>query len=114
MRSQPTMLHLRRPSTEVVLAGERVPMLCLIERVGGGWGKSRIDALCQWPGAEQWARSLAAGDSLLVELHELHAHGDDMRGVIRTQPTLLPRAAAAKGDQPTLPPHPAHCAPATS
>lgn len=106
MRSQPTMLHLRRPSTEVVLAGERVPMLCLIERVGGGWGKSRIDALCQWPGAEQWARSLAAGDSLLVELHELHAHGDDMRGVIRTQPTLLPRAAAPAAGAKAAAPHP--------
>lgn len=103
MRSQPTMLHVRASTTEVLLAGQHVPMLRLIERVGGGWGKSRIDALCQWPGADQWVRALATGDSLLVELHDLHAYGDDMRGVVRQQPHILPRSAPDKGQQPSKP-----------
>lgn len=99
MRSQPTMLHVRMSSIEVVLAGERVPMLRLIERVGSGWGKSRVDALCHWPDAQQWARARTAGDSLLVELHDLHAHDGDMRGVIKTEPVLLPKAPPTKGEQ---------------
>lgn len=111
MRSQPTMLHVRASTTEVLLAGQHVPMLRLIERVGGGWGKSRIDALCQWPGAADWARGLAADDSLLVELHDLHAYDGDMRGVIRQQPHVLPRPALDKGQQPLTKPQRASATP---
>ena len=35
-----------------------------------GWGKSRINALCLWPGADAWAAQLQVGDSLQAELHE--------------------------------------------
>ena len=39
MQSAPnTMLHVRMSSVTAVLAGQRVPMLRLIERVGMGWG----------------------------------------------------------------------------
>ena len=99
MNSQPTMLHLRAAPYALLLRGERVPMLPLIERVGNGWGKSRTDALCQWPGAEKFAAGLRAGDTVLVELHDLHANDGHMRGSIFTEPVLMPKATPAERGQ---------------
>lgn len=93
MESKPTMLHLRSKPYTVLVQGERVPMLRLIERVGGGWGKSRTDALCMWPDAERFTSSLGTGDTLLIELHDLHAHEGHMRGSILRKPELLPRSS---------------------
>lgn len=99
MNSQPTMLHLRAAPYALLLRGERVPMLPLIERVGNGWGKSRTDALCQWPGAEKFAAGLRAGDTVLVELHDLHANDGHLRGSIFTEPVLMPKATPAERGQ---------------
>ena len=100
MQSAPnTMLHVRMSSVTAVLAGQRVPMLRLIERVGMGWGKSRINALCLWPGADAWAAQLQVGDSLQAELHDLHAQGGNMHGTIKAEPVLLPKAAQHKREQ---------------
>lgn len=95
MNSQPTMLHLRAAPYALLLRGERVPMLPLIERVGNGWGKSRTDALCLWLGAEKFAAGLRAGDTLLVELHDLHANDGHLRGSVFSEPQVMPRAASA-------------------
>lgn len=100
MNSQPTMLHLRAAPYALLLRGQRVPMLPLIERVGNGWGKSRTDALCLWPGAEKFAAGLRAGDTLLVELHDLHANDGHMRGSVLTEPQVMPRAAPAGQGKP--------------
>lgn len=107
MNSQPTMLHLRAAPYALLLRGERVPMLPLIERVGNGWGKSRTDALCLWPGAEAFTAGLRAGDTLLVQLHDLHAHEGHMRGSVVAEPKLLPRATPAGRDQLSNQEHPA-------
>lgn len=102
MDSKPTMLHLRAAPYALLLRGERVPMLPLIERVGNGWGKSRTDALCLWPGAEKFAAGLRAGDTLLVDLHDLHANDGHLRGSIFSEPQVMPRAApAAQGKPPS-------------
>ncbi len=102
MESKPTMLHLRSTPYALMVRGARVPMLPLIERVGGGWGKSRTDALCMWPDAENFTAGLRAGDTLLVELHDLHAHEGHMRGSILRKPELLPRSAQSS-NTPTTP-----------
>ena len=100
MQSAPnTMLHVRMSSVTAVLAGQRVPRLRLIERVGMAWGKRRINALCLWPGADAWVAQLQVGDSLQAELHDLHAQGGDMRGTIKAEPVLLPKAAQHKREQ---------------
>ena len=99
MQSAPTMLHVRMSSTQAVLAGHSVPMLRLIERTGMGWGKSRVNALCLWPGAQAWAARLQVGDSLQVVLHDLHAQGSDMLGSIKDEPVLLPKSAPVKRKQ---------------
>lgn len=95
MKSQPTMLHLRSTPYALLVRGARVPMLPLIERVGSGWGKSRTDALCMFPDAESFTAGLRAGDTLVVELHDLHAHEGHMRGSVLKKPELLPRSTAA-------------------
>lgn len=99
MQSQPTLLHVRMSSTSALLDGASVPMARLIERVGRGWGKSRINAYCLFDGAAQWAARLQAGDSLQAELHDLHAQGGDMHCTIKTEPVLLPKATQAKREQ---------------
>lgn len=99
MNSQPTMMHLRAAPYALLLRGERVPMLPLIERVGNGWGKSRTDALCLWPGAEKFAATLRAGDTVLVELRDMHACENHLRGSIFAEPVLLPKAAPAEREQ---------------
>lgn len=101
MESKPTMLHLRSKPYTMLVHGERVPMLRLIERVGGGWGKSRTDALCMWPDAESFTASLGTGDTLLVELHDLHAHEGHMRGSILRKPELLPRSTQSSSTNTT-------------
>lgn len=101
MNSQPTMLHLRAAPYALLLRGVRVPMLPLIERVGNGWGKSRTDALCLWPGADAFTAGLRAGDTLLVQLHDLHAHEGHMRGSVLQEPRLLPRSTPAAREQPS-------------
>ena len=99
MNSQPTMLHLRAAPYVVLLRGERVPMLPLIERIGNSWGKSRTDALCMWPGAEAFTASLRVGDTLLLQLHDLHAHEGFLRGSVLEEPQLLPRSATRAREQ---------------
>ena len=99
MQSAPTMLHVRMSSTTAVLDGQSVPMLRLIERVGAGWGKSRVNALCLWPGAQAWAAGVSVGDSLQTVLHDLHAQGGDMVGSIKDEPVLLPKRAPVKREQ---------------
>ena len=100
MQSAPnTMLHVRMSSVTAVLAGQRAPMLRLIERVGMGWGKSRINALCLWPGAAAWVAGLAVGDSLQAVLCDLHAQGGDMVGSNKDEPVLLPKSAPVKREQ---------------
>ena len=99
MQSTPTILHVRMSSTSALLDGASVPMLRLIERVGRGWGKSRINAYCLFDGAAAWAGRLQVGDSLQAELCDLHAQGGDMHCTIKAEPVLLPKALPHKREQ---------------
>ena len=104
------MLHLRAAPYALLLRGTRVPMLPLIERLGNGWNKCRTDALCLWTGAEQFTAGLRAGDTLLVQLHDLHAHEGHLRASILHEPQLLPRSTPAVREQPSNQEQPASVA----
>lgn len=105
MRSAPTMLHVRMPAGDSLLRGERVRVLHLIERVGRGWAESRITAICQFPGAEDFTATLRPGDSIEAELHNLRARENDLIGVIENPPRLLPKAAQASKADPSQDPN---------
>ena len=92
MRSAPTMLHVRYRASEALVKGERARVLHLIERSGSGWAESRITAICQFPGADEFAGALRPGDSIEAELHHLRARDGDLIGVIESPPRLLPKA----------------------
>lgn len=86
------MLHVRRRAGEAILKSQRVRVLHLIERSGSGWAESRITAICQFPGADEFAGALRPGDSIEAELHHLRARDGDLIGVIESPPRLLPKA----------------------